>query len=273
MTRQDVRLGARGIFIGLAFACAGGACGGSNPNDSADGGQTNAGGIAAVSDKVAGQATDTRGHPVAGVQITVCNPVFYDSCLKGTTGSDGRYQIDLQPNNVWTVNASITKTFNGQSYCLDLEPDTTETFSSASGAVRNFVWTLQGLRPGKTADGYASSYYGAVLDVSDDTDLGAGWIDPRYVQVTLVSQGPIIDGSPGGMLTAISGAWNSFAIGNIPPGRYAVSAAYAPPGGGGGALVVGSSPGQYGASMVIDFAPAQGGTCGNPEATIHVNTH
>jgi len=51
-----------------------------------------------------------------------------------------------------------------------------------------------------------------------------------------------------------------------------VSAAYVPPSGVAGALVVIASPSAgYAASAVVDFAPSQGGTCLNPQGTIHVN--
>ncbi|OLC06824.1 MAG: hypothetical protein AUH41_11875 [Gemmatimonadetes bacterium 13_1_40CM_66_11] len=70
----------------------------------------------------------------------------------------------------------------------------------------------------------------------------------------------------------MAGSWKWFQIGNIPLGRYSVSAAYVPPSGVAGALVVIASPSAgYAASAVVDFAPSQGGTCLNPQGTIHVN--
>jgi len=82
----------------------------------------------------------------------------------------------------------------------------------------------------------------------------------------------VVDGSTGHTLTAMAGSWKWFQIGNIPLGRYSVSAAYVPPSGVAGALVVIASPSAgYAASAVVDFAPSQGGTCLNPQGTIHVN--
>ena len=232
---------------------------------SADGGSSSG----PVSGKIVGAALDAQGHPLSGANVTVCNPVFYNSCLNGQTGADGRYAIDLQPNNVWTVYGSITKEFNGQSYCLDLEASSGETFSSSSGAVRDFRWKVTGKRPDRTATDESMSYYGAALNVSDNTNLV---LDDHYIEVTLVPQGPLVDGSTGQTLTAMAGSWKWFQIGNIPLGRYSVSAAYVPPSGMGGALVVSTSPSAgYAASAVVDFAPSQGGTCLNPAGAIHVN--
>jgi hypothetical protein len=240
-------------------------CGGSNSGDS-DGG-TNPG---PALGKVTGIALDSQGHPLAGAEITVCNPVFFDSCVGGTTGADGHYSVDLQPTNVWTVYASIKKTYDGKTYCLDLSPTgSTDTFSSSDGAVRNFQWKLTGQRPGESDTTQFSSFYGAGLSVVDDT--GNFVMNDKYIEVTLVPDGPLVDGSAGSTVTLPVGNWNSYEIGNIPLGRYTVSADYAPPNGAKSALLVGTSSfGQYTASTVLDFDPDQGGTCGNPEATVHV---
>ena len=219
--------------------------------------------------KVSGIALDSQGRPLAGAKIDVCNPVYFDSCVSAQTGADGRYSLDLQPTNVWTAYASITKTYNGKAYCLDLSPSSTATFSSADGAVRDFQWKLTGQRPDQSDTTQFASFYGAGLSVADDTGNFA--MNDKYVEVTLVPDGPLVDGSAGTTLTLPVGNWNSYVIGNIPLGRYTVSAAYAPPSSAKSQLLVATSSfGQYSSSTVFDFDPDQGGTCGNAEATLHV---
>src|SRR4029077_186138 len=130
-------------------------------------------------------------------------------------------------------------------YCLDLGPTgSTDTFSSSDGAVRNFHWKLTGQRPGLSDTTQFSSFYGAGLSVADDT--GNFVLNDKYIEVTLVPSGPLVDGSAGSTLTLPGGDWNSYVIGDIPLGRYALSADYAPPNGAKTSLLVGTSSfGQY----------------------------
>jgi hypothetical protein len=249
------------LMAALLVANARGGCG--PDNTGADTGTS----VGVTAGKAAGTATDPQGQPLAGAEITVCNPVFLYSCVNAKTGPDGRYSIDLQPVNVWNASGSINKTFNGKSYCLDLSPSSTATFSSADGAIRDFQWKLTGLRPDMTATDESLSFYGAALSVVDGSANFA--VDPRYVEVTFTPEGPLVDGSAGQTFSATAGAWKWNKIGNIPLGRYTITASYAAPGAAKSPLLVTpSASGQYASSTILDFDPV--GTCGHPEAAIFV---
>jgi hypothetical protein len=214
-------------------------------------------------------ALDGLGRPLAGAKISVCDPVYVSACLVGQTGSDGRYHFDLPPDNAWKVYGSITKPYNGKSYCLELRPDSTDAFGSSQGAVRNFEWKLTGRRPDKASASEFLSYYGAgaavaVGDYNNPVPL-------QHVKLNFVPQGPLADGSAGASFIGSAGDWTWNEIGDVPLGRYAVTAEYAPPGSAKSALLVGTSFFQYAGSAVVDFEPPAGGICTNsPEAKIYV---
>src|SRR5258708_1913518 len=110
--------------------------------------------------KLSGLTVDTKGAAIAGADLKVCNPLYFASCMHGATGADGRFSFDLPPGNVWEVEASIQKIFDGTNYCLDLKPDATAHFSSEAGAIRNFAWTISGLRPDAIDTKAYTAYYG-----------------------------------------------------------------------------------------------------------------
>jgi hypothetical protein len=217
---------------------------------------------------VKGQVVDSRGAPLGGADVTVCSTVFYDSCVGGKSGSDGRYSFELPGTDVWSATASITRTFDGQTFCLDLEPSSTDSFSSDKGAIRNFAWKISGMRPDKTAANEFLSYYGAGLEI-DSADYNYS-LDLRYVQVHLVPQGSLVDGSSGVAIDDSPGAWNWNTIGNVPLGRYAVTATYSSPAGRAALLVSTSSNGPFASAATVDFAPSDGGTCLTPEAKVWI---
>src|SRR5438874_1709437 len=151
------------VMLGMLAACGGGVSSGGSGADAGTESGTGGGGVQPY--KVRGAATDAHGSPIPGASLQICNPLYFNSCLTGATATDGRYSFDLPPSNVWNANASISKTFNGRTYCLDLMPDVATTFSSTDGAIRNFSWKIIGLRPDATAanEYTSSSRAGATL--------------------------------------------------------------------------------------------------------------
>jgi hypothetical protein len=200
-------------LIGLA-----GGCGGGGPSGSGGGAQPGT---------VKGAAMDTQNRPLAGAQIDVCSSIFYETCMSGSTASDGSYSFALASNDVWRAYGSITKSYQGATYCLPLAIDNDNTFHSSEAAIRNFSWKLTGVIPGSHADNYASSYFGARLDVVYDIFA----LDHSRIRINFVPSGPLIDGSVGNPFTALVGDWASDGIGNIPIGVYTVSADYLQTGG------------------------------------------
>jgi hypothetical protein len=241
----------------LAPSCGSGSGGGSS------------GGSGSTPGTVTGTALDTQGHPLSGAAIDVCSSVFYNSCMTATTAADGSYAVRLTPTDSWNATGSITRSYNAATYCLPLAIDNPNTFSSAEASIRNFRWKLSGLIPGQIANTYASSYFGASLNVVYTSNVN---YDTKLVRVDLVPSGALVDGSTGSASHANVGDWASNVVGNIPLGRYDVSATYLPPGG--SPMPIGISLTSMGTpltSVTVDFPPDSGGSCIiQPEATVYV---
>lgn len=164
-----------------------------------------------------GTAHDTQGKPIAGAKILLENRVFYASYIDGSTKEDGSYRIKAQPG-AWKAQASIKKAYNGKTYTLELRPDNVDSFSD-EGAVRNFVWTLEGRTPDNDY-----GYYGGFIQLSS----GIGFHeDLENIELTLTPSGPLIDGSQGKTLRLRLGDhyWiDRYQVEDIPIGRYTVKA-------------------------------------------------
>lgn len=227
------------------------------------------GGSSPTPGTVTGTAVDTQGRPLLGAAITVCSSVFYNSCITATTAADGSYAVRLTPTDSWNATGSISRSYNGATYCLPLAIDNPNTFASAEASIRNFTWRLSGPIPGQIANTYASSYFGASLNVVYTSNVN---YDTKLVKVDLVPSGPLVDGSTGGASHANVGDWASNVVGNIPLGRYDVSASYLPPTG--SQMPIGISLTSMGtplSSVTVDFPPDSGGSCIiQPEATVYV---
>jgi hypothetical protein len=214
---------------------------------------------------VKGTAVDTQSRPLSGAKIDVCSSVFYESCVSGSTASDGSYSLTLTPTNVWRAYGSIPRNYDGKAFCLPLASDNDNTFASSDATIRNFSWKLSGLIPGQNANGYASSYFGATLNVSFDFSL-----DRNRVRLNFVPNGALIDGSAGSAFRAIAGDWASNAIGNIPVGVYTVTAEYIQGSGSVPLRITTDSFGTYRASAVVHFTPDSSSCLIAPEASVYV---
>jgi hypothetical protein len=241
------------ILMALMFALA--ACGG-GPETGAQAGA------------VRGVAVDTQNHPLSGAKIDICIGPVFEGCVEGNTAADGSYSLRLTSDYVWYAYGSITKSYNGATYCLPLDVDNPNSFSSPDGAVRNFTWKLSGVVAGQTGDNYPSSYYGATLNAVFDMSLNA-----NRVRVNFVPNGPLIDGSSGSSFSQIAGNWASSAIGNIPIGVYTVRAEYLQPGGAVVPLRVSltSTVTDLHPSVTVRFPPDPGHSCQiEPEASLYI---
>ena len=171
----------------------------------------------AESGHVTGKVVDARGAPVAGAKILLDNSMFYASYIRGSSREDGSYRIRVQPG-AWTAHASLQREYNGRTYTLELHPDQDDSFDE-TGAVRNFSWKLEGRTPAN-----AYGYYGGFIQLS--TDIGfEGDLDD--VELTLVPDGPLIDGSGGKTLRLRPGDhyWvDRHQVEDVPIGRYLVTA-------------------------------------------------
>ncbi len=174
---------------------------------------------------VSGKIVDTQGQPMKGVKVVVDNTIFYNSNIVTATDANGEYRVEV-PNGSWRVTAETERTYNGQKYPIELDPDVYEDFAGSEGAIRNFHWKLTGEKPWGT-----NNYYGAFIDLRHDPN--GGMYDVENVQFTLKPVGPRIDGSAGETLVLQCGAPNTGGyslLRDLPIGRYQMTAVYKPTG-------------------------------------------
>lgn len=172
---------------------------------------------------VNGVVTDAKKLPVKDARITIEHTVWYNSYLFASSDNEGKYQVSLpnDPAGDWTAKAQLTKTAYGQTYMFDLEPDKTDAFNNAGGAVRNFTWKLSGQRPGGTG------YYGAHVDLYQ---FGAD-VDMTKVKLSFTpfpGETSFIDGTPlASFERPVEDVAGTFMVKDVPIGKYIIKAVYA----------------------------------------------
>lgn len=199
-----------------------------------------------------GTVTDTKGSPMAGIEVVVENTLLGNHRYGAAVTDDkGQYRIPLSQVGTFHASAYVLKTFNGKQYRLPLHPNNDAAFGN-EGAVRNFQWKLSGPRPEQM-----QGFYGARADIAND--IGLPIDDPENIEFTLTPVGKLIDGSDGIVLKLKCGApmtpyYNALA--DIPLGRYSATAVYlhdnqrVPL-----KLRVTDSNGLYKPAMTVDFEP------------------
>lgn len=172
---------------------------------------------------VSGVVSDTKNLPVKDASITIEHTVWYNSYLLASSDMEGKYQVSLpdDPAGDWTAKAQLIKTAYGQTYKFDLEPDKTDAFNKATGAVRNFKWKLSGLRPGGTG------YYGAHVDLYQ---FGAD-VDMTKVKLSFTpfpGETSFIDGTTAASFERpVEEVAGTFMVKDVPIGKYTIKAVYA----------------------------------------------
>ena len=197
-----------------------------------------------------GVVRDSAGQPLAGATVFAGHTVLFNTNVLTTSGADGRYSLSVaQPAGSWYAGAQIKRRYNGADYTFDLQPDNTDPFTGTQGAIRNFTWKLTGTRP----DG---GKYGATVTVYAD------FFDPELLdwipdmQLTLIPNGPLIDGSAGQVISGqlIQTPDGQEGLMDIPLGTYAIRARYAPAGGAARDLTIRlRNKGDFAASVVSAF--------------------
>lgn len=172
---------------------------------------------------VSGVVTDAKNLPLKDARVTVEHTVWYNSYLFASSDMEGKYQASLpdDPAGDWTATAQLIKTAYGQTYKFDLEPDKTDAFNKASGAVRNFTWKLSGQRRGNTG------YYGAHVDLYP---FGAD-VDMAKVKLSFTpfpGETTLIDGTPAASFERpVEEVAGTFMVKDVPIGKYTIKAVYA----------------------------------------------
>ncbi|MDP2996650.1 MAG: hypothetical protein Q8N47_04115 [Bryobacterales bacterium] len=171
-----------------------------------------------------GRAVDARGQPLENFEVTVRRGTIQTFGLYASDtfrATNGRYEIEL-PKGIFQVVGYVTAPYEGQTYRIDLQPldgqDWRISSPSDKGIVKDFVLLGSGLRAGQQPNEWGTSNIGGAPTVEDARfSLPPGTV----AEVTLTPMGPLLDGSPGRVVTR-SGAI-VFTITDVPLGKYAVS--------------------------------------------------
>ncbi len=169
---------------------------------------------------VKGRVTDSQGKPVANATVIANSTDYYNETTTGYTDSNGYYQCQL-PTGIaagsYDVTGSVTVKYHGKNYTLALYNENTRVFSAYEGAVRNFVFRLTGKR--NAGDDDTSAPLGGKLEVQHDFNT----MERRNIEVTLVPNGPLVDGSTGQKIVAMLSE-NDYYLHDIPVGKYKITA-------------------------------------------------
>ncbi|MBZ9749888.1 carboxypeptidase-like regulatory domain-containing protein [Deinococcus sp. HMF7604] len=149
------------------------------------------------------------GQPVPGVEVYADNTVYYDMNVVAKTDAKGRYRIEL-PHNVgkWRPGATLERNYQGDRFRMTIYPNDRAAFQSTTGAVRDFVWKLNGPYEGGVLGEQVNVYHGDGIAYGD-------------LIVTLTPEGPLIDGSQGKALVIRP---TTSVVKDVPLGRYRMTA-------------------------------------------------
>lgn len=169
-------------------------------------------------------------------------------------GQSGQFAIKV-PDGVYGSSGSVVVNYHGGAYQFELWreprkydfPDTGLQYLR-NGLVHNYVWRLSGKK-----DTGIDNYYGCTINADCDAGIkGLGdkmlWeAEPKgsKVEVTLVPQGPLVDGSTGKTLVRTFDLSLTGKIYDVPMGAYTVSARVIEPNGTAKPLKISSNHAQY----------------------------
>ncbi len=232
-----------------------------NPGNS--GGNVEAG---AGKNTISGQALDVRGKPIAGALIWVY-PAVTGGLVTAHTDAQGRYLVKSLPDRPYKVYAWAQPEVSGKRHCLRLGHDAIGDYDPVyprDGAVRNFRWKLEGVIPDRGND----TFFGGQIRLMPVFRKDSDWMNSKdlKVEVTLVPNGALADGSTGKTITRVLDWDNNHFVENIPVGTYTVTASQTTPSGVPSTLEVGPKDSSLGAQSGLGFAPDScscGGDFGN----------
>ena len=165
-----------------------------------------AGSLRAVPGTVSGRVTDSAGHPLPRVDITIGGTTDAGTRVnfEQRTNPLGLYSLRI-PSGIYRVRAYYNLVRGNASYRLPLHPldnDDTRSYDAKPGIVKDFIWRLTGMRAFHNLNPKKpESYYGAsvwLMD-SDPTQAGiAGYThlpEGTILEILLTPTGPLWDGS------------------------------------------------------------------------------
>ena len=206
----------------------------------------------AATGTVQGQALDTRGRPLTGVQIWI-KPVVTTGVAEAITDEKGRYQVPGLPPVGYRAYAWLQVPYKGKTFCYRLASATMgdyNPFVPNGSLTRNFSWQLSGRIPDQ--EPYSDlGYFGGSLP------LMAGFGQERWatqndeIELTLTPTGPLIDGSAGKVLKRTAPA-RGMAL-DVPIGTYRVQATFIAASGRREALQVSAADENYAPEATVNF--------------------
>ena len=178
---------------------------------------------------VTGRVVDERGQPVADALVSIW-PAMFNGYVETRTDAQGRYRsVELNAKTApYYARAYKAVSYAGRRYCVRLAPESPtgqEAFNPAEGIVLDWRWRLTG-DSGESPDVIGGEYWGGSLKFGNRVNAEPGdpeWVDPEQrFELTLVPNGPLIDGSTGTTLTGVARLQDELV--DIPVGRYTVTA-------------------------------------------------
>lgn len=215
-------------------------------------------------DDLSGVALDASGQPLANVIVQV-KMVWNPNVVRTRTGAGGRYTVRGLPAGLsHQVLAWHEVQYAGRSHCVRLGMPNTgdyDAFVPGAGVVRDFRWKLTGRIPDA-----GNNYFGATLVLVPATNFYDPVLqDGDDVEITLAPQGPLVDGSPGAVITRTvrynSTGWNS-RLDDIPHGVYAARATRVRGGVRTALRVARLESGTPAATATVEWEPDHPGSCG-----------
>ncbi|WP_295823659.1 carboxypeptidase-like regulatory domain-containing protein [uncultured Deinococcus sp.] len=248
-------------LLSLALmACGSASTTGTPPGGSTGGTPGGSMGGSARPNTVSGQVLDQAGRPIQGALIWVL-PAVTTGLITLHTDAQGRYVSPALVNVPYRTYAGFQAEYRGQSFCQRLAATSLNEYDAFSPdptgtIIRNFRWQISGAMP----DG-RDNYFGAEVRIfhrtwADGQEIVAG---DSSVELTLVPDGPLIDGSAGKTVVKSARVGENMLY-DIPVGHYAVKATEVHGDGSRTPLLVGDYSGPGSAASTLDFRP-QSGSC------------
>ncbi|PNY79470.1 carboxypeptidase-like regulatory domain-containing protein [Deinococcus koreensis] len=211
---------------------------------------------------VSGQVLDQHGQPIAGALIWVL-PALTTGLVTLHSDAQGRYVSPPLINVPYRTYAAIQTEYRGQTFCQRLAAGSVSEYDAFSpdptGTItRNFRWRITGAMPDGT-----NTFFGGDVRIyhktwSDAQQLVAG---DSSVELRLVPDGPLIDGSAGQTVVKSARVGENLLY-DIPVGHYTVTATEVHKDGTRTPLVVGDYLGPPAARTTLDFKPLSGSCIG-----------
>ncbi|PYE50435.1 carboxypeptidase-like regulatory domain-containing protein [Deinococcus yavapaiensis] len=172
---------------------------------------------------VKGTVVDASGNPIKGAIVRI-EPGVTGGMVTVKTDAQGQYTTPALIDMPYYASAWVVMPFQGQKFCMRVDSvnqEGYEPFSPRAGVIRNFKFKLSGPIP----DGGEYKYFGGEARLMrpgwDESDV-IKWTESR-VQLTLVPNGPLADGSKGKTLVKTTELGDSFLY-DIPLGSYTATA-------------------------------------------------